>query len=235
MSPRVFLNCAVGQAAHCASLNQEQGKPGATDGTELRKPLSNSDMLGKWYLRVTLRVKGNGEGEGGKPNSLRQQQHPYFLYSTILNFVDSKEVVSYFQNVMIKALRKLLMGKVNAWFWAQRWAFGLKNTRLKDWWGVVVEEDVKFDWRAWLKMGMGAIHTTVFAPTDFQRFQKRLRICAACPVKEPGFWRCRPYTGSTAGCGCYIPFIAKGKRECWAYERNPLRGWGPSEPANRSR
>lgn len=125
------------------------------------------------------------------------------------------------------------MGNIMAWFWRQRWSFGLKNARLRDWWAVVQEEEAIMNPAAWRKMVMGALHATVFAPVKPAIYQKRLRICAKCPIKEPGYWRCRPFTGSEEGCGCYIPFLAKGKHACWAKMQDPALGWGelPATPA----
>lgn len=133
---------------------------------------------------------------------------------------------------MLAKLRKSLVGNIKEWFWKQRFAFGLRNTRLQEWWAVVQEEGAIMDPKSWWKMFLGAIHATVFTPVKSAEFRKRLRICAKCPIKEPGYWRCRPYTGSTLGCGCYIPFIAKGLHSCWAYDRHPAYGWGPQTGKN---
>lgn len=70
------------------------------------------------------------------------------------------------------------------------------------------------------------------------RWRARLRVCQKCPVYDPSLRRCRPYDGSSLGCGCYVPFMAAVDKPyvdredprvigCWGYvEFQGEIGWG---------
>ena len=65
-----------------------------------------------------------------------------------------------------------------------------------------------------------------------KEWRRRLRVCRKCPVYDFGLKRCRPWSGSKLGCGCFVPFLAKLKEPyrggCWADENLPGEdfGWG---------
>ena len=66
---------------------------------------------------------------------------------------------------------------------------------------------------------------TVFGKTDHM-WRRKMRICRHCIVYDKTMRRCRPYTGADIGCGCYVPFMAKVKKHCWATENVPDEGIG---------
>lgn len=60
-------------------------------------------------------------------------------------------------------------------------------------------------------------------------WRRRMRTCPGCPVYDRGMKRCRPWTGSPVGCGCFTPFKALVKRKgkgCWGDENIPGFQWG---------
>ena len=71
-----------------------------------------------------------------------------------------------------------------------------------------------------------------------RRWRARLMGCRGCPVYDRSLRRCRPYDGSSLGCGCYVPYMAavdrpyvdRENREvggCWGYvEFQGEIGWG---------
>lgn len=79
--------------------------------------------------------------------------------------------------------------------------------------------------RTWLHMVDQAFQALIM-PVDRSRFYTRLRICHRCPLFDRGLKRCRPFTGSDLGCGCYVPFKAKCPDPCWARQNQvPDLGW----------
>lgn len=84
-------------------------------------------------------------------------------------------------------------------------------------------------WRDWLHLLMGAIHAVVCTPSTTQKFHSRIRACYRCPIFDRELKRCRPYTGSPNGCGCFVVWTAKSLKTCWLQDRNPKWGWG-SDP-----
>src|SRR6266542_287667 len=109
------------------------------------------------------------------------------------------------------------------WLLRQRWIFGLKNSRLLEWWAVVLEEDALITPRSWIKMAVGTVHALVSGRLQGQRFRRRVRICAKCPIYDRTMRRCR-VPGTDYGCGCYAPYLAQGKGPCWARALDPTSG-----------
>ena len=109
-----------------------------------------------------------------------------------------------------------------------RLRFGFKARRLRQWLEVVEEEGRQMTaWqvcRMLLQIGCAALRLPLCVPRSVWR--ARLRQCRRCPLLDRTLWRCRPYSRSDLGCGCYCPFLALEARHCWAWERLPGRGLG---------
>ncbi len=63
-----------------------------------------------------------------------------------------------------------------------------------------------------------------------QQWYDRMKTCLDCPIYDKSLRRCRPFDGSSHGCGCYVPFLALVKKPykagCWAKEHQPDSGLG---------
>jgi len=100
--------------------------------------------------------------------------------------------------------------------------FGLKITRLWQWERAVQDELGRLGWREkldlFLEMGKVAVRATVGQRSYAERrsrFRKKIRRCMKCPIYDRVSRRCRPYWGSPLGCGCYVPYLAILKDQCW--------------------
>jgi len=56
---------------------------------------------------------------------------------------------------------------------------------------------------------------------------RKYRCCVRCVLFDRVLRRCRPYSGSSAGCGCYMPFKIMLGGGCWINEAYPEEdiGW----------
>ncbi len=102
---------------------------------------------------------------------------------------------------------------------------GLKPSRVDQWLEVLDEESNVMTWRTWKNMLIAGIRVSVSHPVGSSDFKHRIRICQACPIYDPELRRCRPYTGSSDGCGCYVPFKALDDHHCWIHHQDSRRGW----------
>ena len=63
-----------------------------------------------------------------------------------------------------------------------------------------------------------------------REWERRMRVCRGCPLYDGGMRRCRPWTGSKLGCGCYVPYLALSRRPyrggCWGKTYLPGEGIG---------
>ncbi len=107
-----------------------------------------------------------------------------------------------------------------------RVVFGLKFKRLAEWRMVLEEEGRFMTWRNWLHMANQALRAFTRPPSP-DVYRHRLLTCQRCPLFDRGLKRCRPYTGSDYGCGCYVPYRAKAAGPCWIREQDPQNplGW----------
>lgn len=105
-----------------------------------------------------------------------------------------------------------------------RLLFGLKWARFKEWREVLEEEGRTMTWRSWLHMAGEAVAALIW-PVNRSLYRHRIRTCMKCPLYDRGLRRCRPYTGSEAGCGCFVPYRAQTPSPCWWRERDPTKGW----------
>lgn len=102
-----------------------------------------------------------------------------------------------------------------------RFAFrmGLKLRRYRQWLEVVREEGRELSWLdVAIALLKGALVAFRNGARERELWRSRVRICYRCPVYDRGMRRCRPYTGSPLGCGCWVPLIALFKDRCWGDE-----------------
>ncbi len=50
---------------------------------------------------------------------------------------------------------------------------------------------------------------------DRLEWARRYKTCLRCPIFDKDHKRCRPWSGSSRGCGCYVPFSNIIYEECW--------------------
>lgn len=105
-----------------------------------------------------------------------------------------------------------------------RGPFGLGWKRLKQWKAVLDEEGRTMGWRDWWHMTCEALRV-IEEPVTSDTFKRRLRTCNKCPLYDKELRRCRPYTGSDYGCGCFVPYAAQSPSPCWLRQRDPNQGW----------
>jgi hypothetical protein len=101
---------------------------------------------------------------------------------------------------------------------------GLNLNKWKQWREVLAEERRNLGWRDWL--GMVRLGLTIPFVADRKLWRSRLRICHKCPLFDHTLRRCRPYTGSPYGCGCWMPLKAI-TGPCWGrvHSQNGEFGW----------
>ena len=99
--------------------------------------------------------------------------------------------------------------------------------RYLEWWAVVVEEGQHMGIlrRLWMLLTLTLHALKLFGRTD-KEWRRKIRICHRCILYDKWMKRCRPFTGSELGCGCYVPYMAKAKKHCWATENVPKEGIG---------
>jgi hypothetical protein len=62
-------------------------------------------------------------------------------------------------------------------------------------------------------------------PVGRKEWRRRVRVCRQCPIFDRSIKRCRPSNKSDLGCGCYVPFMAVFKKQCWGDENTENVGW----------
>lgn len=87
---------------------------------------------------------------------------------------------------------------------------GLKWVRLLEWRAVIQEEWREIGWREVVHM----VHGSLFPKVKARIWRSRVRACYRCPLFDRDLKRCRPYTGSPYGCGCYVPYRLTDPRPC---------------------
>jgi hypothetical protein len=87
---------------------------------------------------------------------------------------------------------------------------GLKLTRLVEWLNVIDEELQTIGFKELYHMLRGLLRPKVTS----KHWRSRIKACHSCPLYDPGLKRCRPYTGSPHGCGCYVPFRLLDPHPC---------------------
>jgi hypothetical protein len=103
---------------------------------------------------------------------------------------------------------------------------GFKPKRFREWLAVVAEEGRQARWSAIaLDMARVLLAGIFSSPSTLSWFAK-MRKCYRCPVFDRTMKRCRPWTGSPVGCGCYMPFKALVSRHGWAVEALPKESSG---------
>jgi hypothetical protein len=105
-------------------------------------------------------------------------------------------------------------------------AFGFKPVRFAQWLRIIkmeartltLKDALLAMWKMICHRG-GAARRTWFI---------RMRTCHRCPIHDNELKRCRPFTGSPFGCGCYTPFLATGQTGslCYATRHFPEKKWG---------
>ncbi len=95
--------------------------------------------------------------------------------------------------------------------------------RYREWREVIEEEERNIGFTGWLHMAWVALRIPFVRRAEWRR---KMRICRGCPVYDRTMKRCRPFTGSDYGCGCYVPLLAMGAKECWGDQNFPGSvGW----------
>jgi hypothetical protein len=95
--------------------------------------------------------------------------------------------------------------------------FGLRWSRLGEWVAVLRAERATIPWGAMLKLAFW--YAVGRNRIDSKTALRRYRACNQCPIFDKNLLRCRPYTGSTVGCGCFAVYAIVTKKRCWLRER----------------
>lgn len=111
--------------------------------------------------------------------------------------------------------------------------FGLKITRLWEWEKTLQDELGGVTWcervkiiTSMIKVAIGAILGLSGGAVDKSEWTRRMRCCGKCPIYNKSNRRCRPFKESVLGCGCYMPYAAILKEQCWADDNLPEEGIG---------
>lgn len=113
-----------------------------------------------------------------------------------------------------------------------------KRDRWRRWrqWLDVLEEERRYaDWKEklWMICVIGA-HAVllVFRYRKARRtFFRKMRTCFRCPIFDRTMYRCREYSGSPRGCGCFVVYKSLVDSSCPADDEG-IGGWAKalSEP-----
>lgn len=96
----------------------------------------------------------------------------------------------------------------------------LKPANIRGWLSVLKEEGRDADWRE-------MVRTSWSLGVEKSVWEDRMKACGKCPVYDRQMKRCRPYTGSVAGCGCFMPYKAMARQaRCWMEQVGVAQGWG---------
>lgn len=75
----------------------------------------------------------------------------------------------------------------------------------------------KVTWRDYLAILKSAFQISR-SPYSREMWYARMMICYKCPVFDRRRKTCRPFPSSNLGCGCYAPYKAMVKENCWGKE-----------------
>lgn len=82
-------------------------------------------------------------------------------------------------------------------------------------------------WRDRVRLCYTMVKTVVGGRCEPRKsFIRKMRVCNGCVLFDPVLRRCRPYSGSAVGCGCYMPFKVAIGGGCWLDENYPEDGKG---------
>lgn len=91
-------------------------------------------------------------------------------------------------------------------------------SRLREWNAVMREELGVITWREKLVV-IAKITLAVISARRVKRLDvlNRYKVCVRCPLFDRQLKRCRPFTGSRLGCGCYAPYKVIVSDHGWAF------------------
>ena len=95
---------------------------------------------------------------------------------------------------------------------------GLKPIRFREWLAVIKLEGKSLGTLSLVKMVIRGLAFGVGRHT----WRTRLRTCMSCPIYNVGLRQCRQ---GKFGCGCYVPFLALTRGECWGKTNTSNLGW----------
>lgn len=98
---------------------------------------------------------------------------------------------------------------------------GLKPVRINEWWAILRLEGRSEGVVALLSM----IHKAFRFGVTRAEWRTRMRVCIKCPIYNSNLRQCRPTSHRKMGCGCYTPFLAMTKGECWGKTHTENLGW----------
>jgi len=98
---------------------------------------------------------------------------------------------------------------------------GLKPVRFREWWAIVKLEGGTNGLLPLLKM----LHKGFMLGVGRKTWRTRLRTCIKCPIYNANLRQCRPLWNDEMGCGCYVPFLAMTRGECWGKTNTENLGW----------
>ena len=79
-------------------------------------------------------------------------------------------------------------------------------------------------WDAIVGITRGALQLRKGHVVDKAEWRRRIKVCFHCPIYDARYRKCRM---GRMGCGCYVPFMALVKEECWMREKYGVAfGWG---------
>lgn len=105
--------------------------------------------------------------------------------------------------------------------------FGFRLSRYEEWLDVIREEYGAATWRDRVRLCYTMVKTVVGGRCEPRKsFIRKMRVCRGCVLFDSVLRRCRPYSGSRVGCGCYMPFKAAIGGGCWLDENYPEDGKG---------
>lgn len=95
--------------------------------------------------------------------------------------------------------------------------FGFKPARFRQWAETIEEEQRTLRWRDKLAMlWKMAIAGTRLGAVSRKEWRTKMRKCPKCPIYDASIRRCRPFSGSPLGCGCFVPWLGLADKECFA-------------------
>lgn len=110
--------------------------------------------------------------------------------------------------------------------------FGFRWKRYVEWRAVLHEERKSASLLSLLAKMAWVLLTGIFHLRQTRKlWRSRMRTCmSGCPIYDPEMKRCRRFTGSQIGCGCYCPWIAlfyHPTKPCWIKDHAPeiYPGW----------
>lgn len=103
----------------------------------------------------------------------------------------------------------------------------LRPGTFKEWREVLRREQASLSPGGKLRLAWTLLKAVFGLGASIEVWNSRMLTCPTCPIFDASLQRCRPFDNSPLGCGCYVKFLGKLKKNhCWARKHFPQTSLG---------